>query len=368
MIDKSRVAGPLASYAAGFGAELTRLGYAPRSTTALMGLMGELSRWLETEGLDAAGLTADVGEEFLRARGDAGSWRPTGKTLLGLLGYLRGLGVAPRPGAPVVRTSLDGLLERYRRYLVEERGLVEGTIDNYLHTARLFLSGWVGDDDGRVELEGLRVADVTAFVARRSTANRSTGSTRVPARELRPPRRRAPSADQHARPLRGDCTGRGRGRPELPSGRQDLNLRPLDPQITARELRSASCQVRRHVRAALGLLSVLPLLYFAAVRQLGDAARPVRGASQRVDSDHAWRRRGLGERHSNLALPHSHVQRRSIPGHQSTARSPKRGASTSTNSRLARLPPDRAPPSCPHPGRPSRPDPRQRSLPSATSR
>ena len=147
MIDKSGMAGPLASYAAGFGAELTRLGYAPRSTTALMGLMGELSRWLETEGLDAAGLTADVGEEFLRARGDAGSWRPTGKTLLGLLGYLRGLGVAPRPVAPVVRTSLERLLERYRRYLVDERGLVEGTIDNYLHTARLFLSGWVGDDE-----------------------------------------------------------------------------------------------------------------------------------------------------------------------------------------------------------------------------
>ena len=184
MIDKSWVAGPLASYAAGFGAELTRLGYAPRSTMALMGLMGELSRWLETEGLDAAELTADVGEEFLRARGDAGSWRPTGKTLLGLLGYLRGLGVAPRPVAPVVRTSLDRLLERYRRYLVDERGLVEGTIDNYLHTARLFLSGWVGDDDGRVELEGLRVADVTAFVAR-ECPRRGVGAARNLASALR---------------------------------------------------------------------------------------------------------------------------------------------------------------------------------------
>ena len=38
MIDKMRVTGPLASYAAGFGAELTRLGYAPRSATALIGL------------------------------------------------------------------------------------------------------------------------------------------------------------------------------------------------------------------------------------------------------------------------------------------------------------------------------------------
>jgi hypothetical protein len=37
----------------------------------LIGLMGRLSRWLETRGLDAAGLTADVAEEFLRARTDA---------------------------------------------------------------------------------------------------------------------------------------------------------------------------------------------------------------------------------------------------------------------------------------------------------
>ncbi len=40
MIDKSRVAGPLASYAAGFGAELTRLGYAPRSSDGADGSDG----------------------------------------------------------------------------------------------------------------------------------------------------------------------------------------------------------------------------------------------------------------------------------------------------------------------------------------
>ena len=57
-----------------------------------------------------------------------------------------------------------------------------------------------------------------------------------------------------------------RCRPELPSGRQDLNLRPLDPQITANRSRSASCEVKWHVRAAPGLLRGLALLYFAAVQ------------------------------------------------------------------------------------------------------
>jgi integrase/recombinase XerD len=174
MIDK--MTGPLAPYAAGFGAELARLGYAARSAAALIGLVGQLSRWLEGQGLDAEGLTGQTVEEFLRARDADGSWRPTGKTLLGLLGYLREMGVAPRPVVSVARTPLDGLLERYRRYLVEERGLVEGTIDNYLHAARLFLSGRVGDD-GRVELEGLRVADVTAFVSR-ECPRRGVGAAR----------------------------------------------------------------------------------------------------------------------------------------------------------------------------------------------
>ena len=58
------------------------------------------------------------------------------------------------------------------------------------------------------------------------------------------------------------------------SGRQDLNLRPLDPQITANRSRSASCQVKWHVRAAPGLLRGLALLYFAAVQPHFAAVQP----------------------------------------------------------------------------------------------
>jgi hypothetical protein len=44
-----------------------------------------------------------------------------------------------------------------------------------------------------------------------------------------------------------------------------LNLRPLDPQITAHRSRPASCEVKQHLQAGPGLLSVLSLLYSAAV-------------------------------------------------------------------------------------------------------
>jgi integrase/recombinase XerD len=287
MIDKMRVTGPLASYAAGFGAELTRLGYAPRSATALIGLMGQLSRWLQTQGLDAAGFTEDVAEGFLRARGDAGSWRPTGKTLRGLLGYLRELGVTPRPVAPVARTSLDELLERYRRYLVDERGLVEGTIDNYLHSARLFLSGRIGGE-GRVELEGLRVADVTAFVTR-ECPGRGVGAARNLASALRSLLRFAYLEGLTAAPLAQAVPGAaGWSGSALP--------RALDPGQAERLL--AGCDRRRATGRRDYAILVLLL-------RLGLRAGEV--AALRV-GDLDWRAgeivvRGKGGRQERLPLP-----------------------------------------------------------------
>jgi hypothetical protein len=75
--------------------------------------------------------------------------------------------------------------------------------------------------------------------------------------------------------------GRGGGRdkqppPIRPSGRQDLNLRPLDPQITAHGLRSTLYEVKRHVGVSAGTPSVLALLYFAAVSRTGVRVRPDR--------------------------------------------------------------------------------------------
>jgi integrase/recombinase XerD len=166
MGDPSRacVAGPLEPYAAGFAAELARLGYASGSAYGQMLLMAHVSRWLFGEGLDAGGLTPRAAGRFLaerRAVGYAQLLSP--KALVPLLGFLRRAGAAPEAPAPVPAGPVDALLARYRRYLVTERGTGAATAADYAAKTRSFLAA--RQKAGVLDLAGLTAADVTAFVA-----------------------------------------------------------------------------------------------------------------------------------------------------------------------------------------------------------
>ncbi len=120
---RARVTGPLKVHAAGFAAELRRLGYASESAYGQMLLMAHASRWLAAEGLDAAGLTAEAAGRFLAARRGAGYvLYLSPKALAPLLGYLRRRGAAPEAPAPVPAAPADVLLVRFQRFLVSERG------------------------------------------------------------------------------------------------------------------------------------------------------------------------------------------------------------------------------------------------------
>jgi site-specific recombinase XerD len=80
------------------------------------------------------------------------------------VGYLRGLGVAPRPVPVVAKGPLQELLRDYRRYLSIERGLSDHTVfDAYEPAARLFLTA-VADGHG-VGLDRLSAAQVSSFLA-----------------------------------------------------------------------------------------------------------------------------------------------------------------------------------------------------------
>ena len=118
-----KVTGPLAEYAAGFRAELARLGYTPLTAACQIRLMAHLSRWMTAEGLDAQDLGMPAAERYFAARRSAGYANERTVEALGpLLGYLRGLGAAPPPPAePVTEASL--LLDRFAAYLASERGL-----------------------------------------------------------------------------------------------------------------------------------------------------------------------------------------------------------------------------------------------------
>lgn len=163
--DPSRacVRGPLEPHAAGFAAELSRLGYTSGSAYTQMLLMAHLSRWLTGEGLDAGGLMPGAADRFLAHRRAVGYTQLLSpKGLAPVLGYLRRLGAAPEAPAPVPEGPAGELLARYQRYLVTERGTGAATAADYAAKTRRFLAS--REKAGALDLAGLTAADVTAFI------------------------------------------------------------------------------------------------------------------------------------------------------------------------------------------------------------
>src|SRR6266536_761561 len=117
-----RVAGPLAPYARGFRLELARQGYARSSAVQQMRLVAHLSRWMSAERLSPGELTPQRVEGFLQVRRAGYRHFHTSRGLAPLLAYLRALGVLADAAAPLLERPLDLLIERYRGYLLGERG------------------------------------------------------------------------------------------------------------------------------------------------------------------------------------------------------------------------------------------------------
>lgn len=158
-----RMTGPLAPHATGLAGELARLGFTEMSARGQLGLAAHLSRWLAAAGLGTMALTAPVAEEYLAARRAAGyTAYLTPKALAPLLGYLRELGVAPEAEIAVPATQAEALLERYRRYLLAERGLREKVARGYVDSVRPFVATCAAVDGA--DLRRLTAGDVTAFL------------------------------------------------------------------------------------------------------------------------------------------------------------------------------------------------------------
>ena len=173
---KVRIAGPLVPFAAGFSGELARLGYTALSARLQLQLMAHVSRWLASERLAAAALTPAAVDRFLAARRAAGyANHRTAKSLAPLLGYLQAAGAAPPPPPEVASTPLEALLERYRRYLLAERGLCAGTVCGYVQVVRPFLAGRAGAEG--LDLERLTASDVSAYVVAACREPRGRGGS-----------------------------------------------------------------------------------------------------------------------------------------------------------------------------------------------
>lgn len=157
------VAGPLERFVAGFAVELSAQGFKPVPVLQQLALVADLDRWLVAEGVELSGLSSEAAERFCQARQAAGRRSHVTVRALGpLLGYLRGLGVAPAASPVVPAGPVEELLSRFRRYLEQERGLVPAAARGYVDKVRPFVARF--DRPDGLGLELVNVVEVRAFV------------------------------------------------------------------------------------------------------------------------------------------------------------------------------------------------------------
>jgi site-specific recombinase XerD len=212
--DRVRVSGPLARFADGFRVDLIERGYSLWRSQEQLYLLAHVSRWMEAEGLELAGLTPATLERYFvwrRRQGYRKSLSPL--SLRRLLGYLDGLGVLPADDA--VPSPVDGLLAEFRRYLLRERGVAARTVRLYEPVARLFLSGRsepLADDLAR-----LSGGEVNTFVLREAR-QRSARSAEMMVCALRALLRFLHAQGMIAEPLAAAAPSVACRREDLPRG------------------------------------------------------------------------------------------------------------------------------------------------------
>ena len=149
-----RVRGPLAVHVRGFAEFLDGQGYAAGSVHCQLGLVAQLSGWLEAHELCVWELTELEAERFLAARrARVRRLFRSRDALEPVISYLRGVGAVPVPVPAGPLSPVDVVLARYERYLLMERSVTAATAKVYVRSVRPFLVGF--EHDGQLGLERL---------------------------------------------------------------------------------------------------------------------------------------------------------------------------------------------------------------------
>lgn len=160
-VARVRVAGPLAPFAPKVKARLRESGYTPLTAVNVMRLMAHLSRWLDADALDVAGLTGEQVDRYVaerRAAGRTSALSP--RSLAPILAVLaEAAAVGPASVVVPVACGQEALLAGFERHLLGERGLAASTAAAYMTRARRFLAGLAGGG-----LVGLSAGDVIRAV------------------------------------------------------------------------------------------------------------------------------------------------------------------------------------------------------------
>jgi site-specific recombinase XerD len=178
-----RKPGRLGLFVEGYRVWLLETGYTPQTVRGMLKVLGQLGRWMDSEGVEIGQVDTAAIESFLesrRARGDRQV--PTFRALRSLVTYLLDVGVMV-PEESRALTPVEELVGEYREWLVAERGLVAMTVLRYETLARRFLTARVSPAD-ELGVENLTGADVSRFLLR-ECERVSIGSAKGKVAELR---------------------------------------------------------------------------------------------------------------------------------------------------------------------------------------
>lgn len=134
-----------------------------RSAAAPVAL-GPFGRWLDARGLGTRDINEEVIDTYIR-QAPVPEQRSACMALRELLAVLRESGIC-RPPPLAAEGASQQILNEFRRYLLNERGLADRTIEHYTEAARVFLVSRAAEDAKPVH--EWSTSDILTFVQRRA--------------------------------------------------------------------------------------------------------------------------------------------------------------------------------------------------------
>jgi site-specific recombinase XerD len=179
--------GPLGIHVDAYEALLREQGYSRGSIYVHLHIVADFSRWLRRRRLDAGDVDECTVERYLQSRQRfVDTYRGASFVPYKFLGMLRDRRIVTPKTVPVVVDPREIVIDAFRQYLSQERGLSVSTQCTYTRFAHQFLRERFGR--GSLELSALSATDVTGFIRRHAherSAQHIVGSLRAFLRYLR---------------------------------------------------------------------------------------------------------------------------------------------------------------------------------------
>lgn len=182
--------GPLGIHVDAYEALLQEQGYSRGSTYVHLHIVADFSRWLRRRRLDAGDVDECTVERYLQSRQRfVDTYRGASFVPYKFLGMLRDRRIVTHKTVPIVVDPREIVVDAFRQYLSQERGLSVSIQCSYTRFAHQFLQERFGR--GSLELSALSATDVTGFIRRHAhersarSAQHIVGSLRAFLRYLR---------------------------------------------------------------------------------------------------------------------------------------------------------------------------------------